>query len=86
MFSFNYCFLILSSKVHPHSKTRLCWNDPFCSRGEDCNYIHKEEERRGGINLGSKERSNLARRMLNDKEVSFEVENSGRKDGNSKDE
>ena len=69
MFSLNYCFLILSSQVHPSYKTRLCWNYPFCSRGGDCNFIHQEEERRGGI-----------------KEVSFEVENSGRKDGKSKDE
>ena len=87
MLSLNYCFLIPSSQVHPSYKTRLCWNYPFCSRGGDCNFIHKEEERqRGGINIGSKERSNVARRMLNDKEVSFEVENSGRKDGKSKDE
>ena len=69
MLSLNYCFLIPSSQVHPSYKTRLCWNYPFCSRGGDCNFIHQEEERRGGI-----------------KEVSFEVENSGRKDGKSKDE
>ena len=86
MFPFNYCFLILNSKVHPSYKTRLCWNYPFCSRGGDCNFIHKEEERRGGTNSSSKERSNVARRMLNDKDVSFEVEDSSREDGKSKDE
>ena len=48
--------------------------------------IHKERERRDGINLSSKERFNVARRMLNDEEFSFEDEDSGRKDGKSKDE